>query len=124
MSTRYIQTPTGRRVFKMNAASNAKLMKLLMEGIYSCKELSEETGLAYHTVLNYCKEMHLAKVVHIGSWEECSLGRQQIKIYKFGVGKDAKRRTVSCSESSKRYYAKKKQEKLLQRMAGQQGAAA
>lgn len=124
MSTRYIQTPTGRRVFKMNAVVNAKLMKLLMEGIYSCKELSSETGLAYHTVLNYCKEMYLAKVIHIGSWEECKLGRQQVKIYKFGTGKDAKRKTVSDAEASRRYYAKKKQEKLLQRMAGQQGATA
>ncbi len=104
----------------MSAVSLARLIKALMEGVYSCHELSDETGLSYHTVLHYCKEMYLAKVLHICAWEECRGGKPQIKIYKFGSGRDAKRPTVSDAESSRRYYAKKKQEKLLQRMAGNQ----
>lgn len=62
----------GRRLIKVNAISQAKLIKLLIAGDMTCAELSESTGLHYVTVLQYCRELHLAGAAYISRWERGS----------------------------------------------------
>ena len=80
-----------RRIIKINAITQAHLIKLLLEGTYTCQELADETGLHYVTVLHYTRELHRAGAAHIASWEKDLRGRDLVKIYKLGVGRDAKR---------------------------------
>lgn len=108
----------GRKMVKMSAISLAQLMKYLMEGIYSCRELAEETGLHYVTVLNYTRQMHRVGVIHICAWEKDCRGKDQIKIYAFGNKPDAKRKTMTRYESSKKSREKRRQLKMLHRLAG------
>lgn len=115
---RYIPCNTGRRMIKMSCISMAQMMKCLMEGIYSCREIAEETGLHYITVLQYTREMHLAGVLYIKAWEKDSRNKDAIRIYAFGNKPDAKRKTLSMAERSHRRREKIKQMKLLQCMAG------
>ena len=114
------EKPRLKRQIKMGAITLAHLLKYLMEGIYSCKELAQETGLHYVTVLQYTREMHRAGVLHITKWEKCSRGKDQVKIYKFGSKPDAKRQTMTRAESLRKFRAKQKQMRLLQMMAGKQ----
>lgn len=108
----------GKRVIKVNAMSQARLIKLLLEGTYTCPELAEMTGLHYVTVLQYCRELHLAKAAYIADWEKDSRGRDNLKIYKLGVGKDKPRARMTEAEKQARYRAKMQAVKALQRMAG------
>jgi len=109
----------GRKITKIGALTYAQLLKYLNEGLYSCKELSELTGLHYVTVLEYTRAMYQAGAVHIGAWEADSRGRHIIKIYKVGAGKDAKRQKISASERAIAYRTKQKQLDTLRRLNGQ-----
>jgi hypothetical protein len=98
----------GRTTIKVNAIAYAHLIKGMLEGVYTCQELAEQTGLHYVTVLQYTKEIHSVGAAHIASWEKDARGRDQIKIYKLGPGKDAKRHRRSDRERQAAYRAKKK----------------
>ena len=107
-----------KRKVKLNALLQAKLIKLLMEGAYSCKELAEMTGLHYVTVLQYCRELHIEGAVHICMWAKDDRGRDLTKIYKLGEGNDKLRHQMSAAERQARYRAKKKQMQLNQVLGG------
>ena len=106
-----------RTVRKMGAITQAQLIKHLLEGIYSCQELAEMTGLHYVTVLQYTRELHRFGAAHISSWEKDSRGRDIIKIYKIGSGKDAKREKMTQAERQARHRAKTRHLDLLRRTA-------
>lgn len=102
---------------KMNCLAYCNLIKLLMEGTRSCKELAEETGLHVLTVYQYTREFHKAGLAHIVAWEPDTRGRSITKVYMWGEGKDAKRQKIPSTQRSAAYRAKKKQLELMERMA-------
>lgn len=103
---------------KVNAMLYAKMLVLLREGIYTCDQLAEMTGLAYVTVLHYTRELLAHKVIFIDHWEKDAYGRDALKVYKLGDGKNKKRSRLTDRERSARYRAKKKQAEMLQVIAG------
>jgi predicted ArsR family transcriptional regulator len=105
-------------MIKVNAMFQAQLIKLLLEGTYTCYELAEATGLHYVTVLHYCRELHKAGAAHIHMWEKDTRGRDLLKVYKLGAGKDAKRRKMTQAERQKKYREKKKHAQMLQVTTG------
>ena len=106
-----------KRMIKMGAICYAQMIKLLSEGTYNCREIAGLTGLHYVTVLQYTRELYLADAVHIHMWDKDAQGRDCIKIYKFGQGKDAKRLRMTSKERSSQARSKAKQLQLIQRMA-------
>ena len=113
----YTPTPPsqkGKRQIKINAITQAQLIKLLLEGTYTCAELAQETGLHYVTVLQYTRELHRARAAHIAGWEKDPRGRDLAKIYKLGAGRDAKRQRKTDAEKQIAYRAKNNQMKTLE----------
>lgn len=106
-----------RTVRKINAITQAQLIKLLLEGVYTCQQLAEETGLHYVTVLQYTRELHRFGAVHISSWEKDCRGRDVIKVYKIGEGRDARRQRLTNAQRQAHRRAKLKQLDMLQRTA-------
>ena len=102
----------GRRIVKINAMSQAKLIEAMLDGVYTCEQLAEETGLHYVTVLQYARELHRVKAAHISSWEKDSRGRDVIKVYRIGRGKDAKREKMTAAQRQARARAKKKAQEI------------
>lgn len=98
----------GRRIVKVNALTQAKLIEAMLDGVYTCYELADITGLHYATVLHYARELHRAKAAHIRQWEKDSRGRDAIKIYQIGRGKDAKREKLTDNERKTRWRQKQK----------------
>jgi hypothetical protein len=96
----------GRRIFKVNAFTQAKLIKLLLDGAYTCEELAQESGLHYVTVLEYARELHRAGAAHICMYEKDSRGRDALKVYKLGPGRDAKRTKLTPAERQARRRSK------------------
>lgn len=107
-----------KRQIKMGAISYAQLVKLMFDGTYSCEAMAEITGLHYTTVLQYTRELHLAGAAHIASWEKDVRGRDAIKVYKLGKGRDAKREKLSSIERQARVRARKKAHNMAKVMAG------
>lgn len=107
-----------RTIRKINAIAQAQLIKLLLEGIYTCQQLADETGLHYVTVLQYTRELHRFGAAHISHWEKDSRGRDVLKVYKLGNGKDAKRQKLSGAERQARTRQKRKAVELTQVLAG------
>jgi len=105
-------------MIKVNAMSQAQLVKLLLDGTHTCYELAEATGLNYITVLHYCRELHKAGAAHIHMWEKDSRGRDLLKVYKLGQGKDAKRRSMTAAERQRKYREKKKHAEMVQVTTG------
>lgn len=92
---------------KINAHFYAKLIKAMIPGDLNCQELADETGLHYVTVLEYTRELHKAKAAHIVRWEKDSRGRDGIKVYKLGSGKDAVRQRLTGAERQERVRARR-----------------
>ena len=101
------RAPNKKTMVKINRFTQANLIALLLEGTYSCKELAEQTGLHYVTVLDYTRELRRAKAAHICAWEPDARGRYTTKITKVGVGKDAPKPKKTGAQRSAAYRAKK-----------------
>ncbi len=108
----------GQRVTRINALAFANLIKCLNEGLYSCYELADVTGLHYATVLEYTRAMYRAGAIHITGWDLDARGRVALKVYKMGAGKDAKKHTIPATERSKAYRKKIKQLDAIRRLSG------
>lgn len=107
----------GRKIVKINALSQAQLIKAMLDGTLTCQELAEETGLHYVTVLQYTRELHAAGAAHICCWEKDSRNRDSIKVYKIGEGKDAERQSMTPAQRQARSRAKRFNLEMIQRMA-------
>lgn len=103
---------------RINALSQANLIKLLLEGTYTCAELAEQTGLHYVTVLHYTRALRKVGAAHICAWDKDARGRDLIKIYKLGEGKDAKRQKLTACERQARVRAKKRALRMNQMLFG------
>ena len=87
---------------KINALTQARLIRLLWDGTFNCAELAEETGLHYVTVLEYCRELHRAGAAHIAHWDKDTRGRDAVKVYKLGPGRDAVRQKLTGAQRQQR----------------------
>jgi hypothetical protein len=108
----------GRTIIKINAFTQARLIRLLLDGDLNCAELAQETGLHYVTVLQYTRELHRAGAAHIVRWEKDSRDRDSLKVYKLGVGKDAKRDKLTAAQRQERVRKRKQMASLLGLTAG------
>lgn len=113
MATNPPPSSKGRRIRKINSFTQARLIRLLIDGDLNCQELAEETGLHYVTVLEYTRELHHAGAVHICRWEKDSRDRDAIKIYRLGVGKDVKRDKLTPAQRQERVRKRKQMATLL-----------
>ena len=113
----------GKRIIKINALTQAKLIEAMLDGVYNCQELAEITGLHYVTVLHYTRELHRAKAAHISGWDKDSRGRDVVKIYRIGRGKDAKREKLTGAQRQARTREKKKAQEVAKIMIGMGHAA-
>ena len=91
----------------MGALCYARMIEMMLHGTFSCREIADETGLHYVTVLEYTRELYRAGACHIAHWDKDSRGRDMIKIYKIGKGQDAKRHKLTKAERAERYRSKK-----------------
>ena len=106
----------GKKIIKINAISQAQLIKLLLDGVYTCQELAEQTGLHYVTVLQYTRELHAAGAAYICAWEKDTRGRDAIKIYKIGEHRDAQRKRLTAAQRQAKSRAKRFNIDMMQRM--------
>lgn len=102
---------------KVNAISLAVLIKRLSEGTHTCRELADETGLHIQTIYQWCRQLHKLGAIHICMWEKDAKGKESLKVYMLGEGKDAKPTRLTDYQKTKRYRMKMRAITMNQRMA-------
>ena len=111
--------PLHLRTFRrINQLSNAKLIRLLLEGELPAIALAAESGIHYTTVLAYIKALHVEGAVYIDHYEPNSRGAMCVKVYKLGIGVDAKPPTLTDAQRGKRYRQTVKARALHHAMTG------
>lgn len=108
----------GRKHIKVGALTYAQLVLHMLQGDLTCEELAEVTGLHYVTVLHYTRELHAAGAAHIAGWQQDARGRDNIKLYKIGPGRDAKRRRIPGPQRSRAYREKLRGVEMNNMLAG------
>lgn len=103
---------------KIGALSYAKLLSYMMSGTLNCNELAEATGLHVLTVYQYTRAMHKEGVTHVCDWETDRMGRETIRIYMLGKGKDAARRTKTRAQIAEDYRTRQRMKQMLAATAG------
>lgn len=116
--TRIPPSNRGKKITKINSLAFAQLVLHMVDGMHTCEQLAELTGLHYVTVLQYTRDMWQAGACFIDHWEQDNLGRDALKVYKIGHGKDAKRHRQSDAQIARRYRAKKRHAEIIQATAG------
>lgn len=110
--------PRNKTMVKLSAFTNARLILALIPGDLTIADLVDETGLHRVTIERYCKEMHKVGAVHVVRWEPDARGRHNVKIYKLGLGKDARRVRMSDAERRQRARDKLNAQRMQAVLAG------
>ncbi len=97
-----------KKPVRLGALSMAKVISALLEGPCSVPELMGLSGLSANTVHEYMRALRKEGVVHIGAWEKDATGRESLRIFKFGPGKDVARRKKSKALIAKECRQRKK----------------
>lgn len=109
--------PAPRTKRRLNAILNALMVRELMNGPCTCKDLVVVTGMERRTTLSYLRELHRAKCLHIVGWECDTLGRERSPIYELGEGRDTPRKAPDHHDVTNARYLAKKQLRLVERAA-------
>lgn len=91
-----------RRPVRISALTQARFLRLLMDGELSVHELAEEIGMHRVTAYRYCFALHREGVIHVTGYRIDTLGRDGSRIFKLGAGKDVKRYALSRAEQYRR----------------------
>jgi len=111
--------PRRKELRKINAFTQARLMRLLLDGELDCRELAEETGLHYVTVLHYTRELHKAKAAYICDWHPDERGYATLKVYKLGADmRDKRRPRISNKQKAANYRERKRLKQIALTVAG------
>lgn len=109
----------GRVIRKINAFTQARLISLMIDGVYTARELAEHTGLHYVTVCGYIRELRRAKACYVAAWDNDSMGRATVQVFAIGRKDDVIRpASLPRQEISRRYRAKLRRLREINRMAG------
>lgn len=110
---------SGKEQIKINALTQAKLIRLLLIGDYMLSELAEETGLHYTTVCEYCRKLRAEGALYVRRWEPDKRGARRMPVYRLGFHKDADRPPPTTSaERQRRTRERQRAAALLHKMAG------
>jgi predicted ArsR family transcriptional regulator len=93
---------------KTSKESYAILIKILMKDDLTIHQMAEKSNLHYITVSTLMRIFQKHKLVHVSDWEQDNRGRDQIKVYKWGSGKDKKRFKMTGAERQRLCRANKK----------------
>ena len=94
--------------FRIGAHSNALIIKALLDGVLTIPELAEESGLHQTGVRRYLRALERVSAVHISHWEPDDRGGMTRRVFKLGVGKNAKAPVKTPAQRNREYRARQR----------------
>ncbi|MBK6786424.1 MAG: winged helix-turn-helix domain-containing protein [Betaproteobacteria bacterium] len=107
-----------RRPTTINYLSVAALMRALLDGPATVKDLAHESGLSMCTCRRYIRALHKAGVIHIKLWDVDAYGRRSMASYALGDKTDAPRNPKSSAEREAARRERLRQKNRTRRMNG------
>lgn len=108
---------TGQGKLRVSYLSNAMLIRELIDGPCTARDLSQATGLAFRTVSNYLMAMHRKGCIRITAWERDQSGKQSIRAFGFGEGVDAEKEPRKRAGQKTRDGEARARLKIIERLA-------
>lgn len=102
---------------RLGALSMAKITRALLDGPCSVNELKLVSGLNVSTLHEYMRALRKEGVVHICAWEKDATGRESLRVFKLGSGKDAPRAKKSKAQIARECRKRKQDAKLAMSFA-------
>lgn len=104
-----------------HAIAFAIILRELLDGPCTARELAEETGMRHDTILGWIRAMRRQHALYVSSWVEDTNGRRSVAAYSLGRKADAQRRPMPTIDIKRRYRERAKQRAaaaaLIQRKA-------
>lgn len=95
---------------RINASKLAQTLKHFQQvDEVTAAQLSVAVGVHLVTAQSWLRELRANQVIHVSGWQQDSLGRDCIPVYKLGEGVDVARRKTSRSEINRRYLERKRE---------------
>lgn len=113
-----------KKPVRLGALSVAKVIAALMKGPCSVPDLMALSGLSSNTVHEYMRALRKEGVVHIGAWERDATGRESLRVYKFGAGKDVVRAKKTKAQIARECRQRKAVLKRMEKSAQQRESGA
>lgn len=98
-----------KKPVRLGALSMAKVVRALLDKPRSVPELMDVSGLSTNTVHEYMRALRKEGVVHIGAWRRDATGRESLRVFKFGPGKDAARAKKSKAQIARECRERKRE---------------
>jgi len=89
-------------VVKPTVELYAESIKYLLDNETTIHQFAEATGFHVVTSGRILRIFHKYKLVHISDWEQDRRGRDSVRIYKWGKGKDVKRFKMTAAQRQQR----------------------
>lgn len=103
---------------RLGPLSVAKVMRALLDGPCCVRELQQTSGLSTATLHAYMRALRKEGVVHISGWEKDATGRESLRIFKLGPGRDVARQRKPKALVARECRKRKQEALLLQLIAG------
>ena len=103
------------KLCRLNATLNAILIRELLDGPCTVKDLAAATGMHGSTVAGYLLAMKRKRCVRIAGWERDSSGKQSIRAFALGDGPDARKAPPVSRGEACRLTARRKLLRLVER---------
>lgn len=87
-----------KKPVRLGALSMAKVIGALLERPCNVPDLMHLSGLSTNTVHEYMRALRKEGVVHIGAWKRDATGRESLRVFKLGSGKDVARARKSKAQ--------------------------
>jgi hypothetical protein len=95
------------RQVKLGALSFSKVLRALTDGPCTAHELREASGLSVPSLHGLMLALRKESLVHISDWETDATGRESLRVYKLGPGKDKARRKKSKAQITRDWRMRK-----------------
>lgn len=105
------------RPVRLGPLSVAKIMRALLDGPCSMPELRYISGLSINTLHGYMRALRKEGVVHISGWEKDATGRDSLRVFKLGAGRDAPRRRKPKAQVARECRQRKQEAMMLKLFA-------
>lgn len=102
---------SGKTIKRVNNRENlARLLAAMLEGTRTSRQLAEDSGMAYGTVIEFTTTLHQHGVIHIASWAPSASGKgSSAAQWQLGPGTDApKRKALTTAQRTAAYQRRRR----------------
>lgn len=101
-----------KRQTRLSRQTFTAVLAELQSGPSTATTLARVSGMSHRYVCLLLRTMRAGGVIHVAGWEKDALGREAVKVWALGYGRDAKRRTKTREAVNRAYRTRRQMDPL------------